>query len=66
MRSDDDCIKFGLLALEKGYITEAQLGSAVSRQMEEDLKDMLHRRLGEILLAMEFMSEAEIKSILGD
>ncbi len=66
MRSDDDCIKFGMLALEKGYITEGQLGRAVSQQMEEDLRDMPHRRLGEILLAMEFINETEIESILGD
>ncbi len=61
MTSSDDCINFGLLVMEKGYIAECQLGRAISQRMVADLKTLPHRRLGEILVAMGFIREIEIK-----
>ncbi len=66
MSINDDCIKFGMLVIEKGYITEGQLGIAVSQQMKEDIQGMPHRRLGEILMSMELIDEADIIDILND
>ena len=57
-------IRFGSIALNKGFISSEQLGWAVSAQMREDLKKGVHRRLGEILLHMGFMNAMQVKEVL--
>ncbi len=57
-------ILFGMLALEKGFITAGQLGKAVSVQMRDDLKDGKHRFLGEILIEMGYMNNSQLSEIL--
>ena len=66
MSINDDCIKFGMLVIEKGYITEGQLGIAVSQQMKEDIQGKPHRRLGEILMSMELINEVDLINLLND
>lgn len=57
-------IRFGIVAVEKGFITEAQIGEAVSVQMKEDLAGLQHRLLGEILMDLGFMTPAQIEDVL--
>ena len=57
-------IRFGTIALNKGFISSGQLGRAVSVQMREDLEKGVHRLLGEILLQMGFMKDMQVKEVL--
>jgi hypothetical protein len=57
-------VRFGKIAVEKGYITEDNLFEAIGLQVEEDLNDIEHRLLGTILFDMGVMSEEEIKEVL--
>jgi len=57
-------IRFGSIALNKGFISSAQLGQAVSIQMREDLEKGVHRLLGEILLHMGFMNAMQVREVL--
>lgn len=57
-------IRFGAKAVEKGLITAAQLGKAVSIQMKEDLLGEKYRLIGEILVEMGFMGQLQINEVL--
>lgn len=48
-------IRFGTIAVEKGFVTPAQLGQAVSIQMNKALLGEKPRLIGEILVEMGFM-----------
>ncbi|MFC1862563.1 hypothetical protein ACFL1Z_01235 [Thermodesulfobacteriota bacterium] len=41
--------RFGIVAIEKGYISEGQLNSALDAQMEDTLQQRRHSVLGTIL-----------------
>lgn len=64
MTTNNSQIQFGVMAVEKGFITAGQLGKAVNVQMKEDLSGMMHRLLGEILVDMGFMSENQVNEVL--
>jgi len=64
MTTSNSQIQFGVMAVEKGFITAGQLGKAVNVQMKEDLSGMKHRLLGEILVEMGFMSENQVNEVL--
>ena len=57
-------VRFGTLAVEKGFITGGQLGKAVSVQMKEDLTGLKHRLIGEILVDMGFMNTSQVNEML--
>ena len=57
-------IHFGTLAVKMEFITVAQLGTAVSTQMKEDLEYNKHRLLGEILVDMGFMDSSQVDKVL--
>ena len=57
-------IQFGTFAIEKGIITGGQLGEAVSVQMNEDLKEMKHRLLGQILIDLGYMTLKQVEEVL--
>ena len=64
MTSEYPQIRFGVLAVEKGIISAGQLGKAVSIQMNEDLKGMKHRFLGQILLDLGYMTQENVDELL--
>ena len=64
MRYEKREIRFGTLAVEMGFITEGQLGKAVSEQMKEDLSQNIHRLIGEILVDLGFMDKTEVDEVL--
>ena len=57
-------IRFGTLAVKMGFITEGQLGKAVSEQMREDLAQNSHRLIGEILVDLGFMDQSQVDQVL--
>ncbi len=57
-------LRFGQIAVRKGYITSAQLLEAMNRQIEEDLLSKPHRVLGDILIEMDAMGREEVEDVL--
>lgn len=57
-------ILFGTMAVEMGFITGGQLGKAVGIQMKMDLEKGFHRRLGEILVEMGFMTHSQVEEVV--
>ncbi len=56
--------RFGVIALEKGFITAADLIMALSIQADENIKKKRHRLIGEILLGMDLMSAKQIEKVV--
>ncbi len=57
--------RFGLLAVEMGFITPEELIRAMTRQIQEDMQPNSHHRLiGEILLTEDLMSADQIEAVL--
>jgi predicted N-acyltransferase len=56
--------RFGVIALEKGFITADDLIKALTIQANENIKKERHRLIGEILLGMELMSAKQIEEVV--
>ena len=57
-------IRFGALAVAKGFITPDQLVGAMQTQVCENLKQSKHRLIGEILRAEGHLTIAQIREVL--
>ena len=55
---------FGAIAIEKRFITLDQFIEAMTLQVREDLNSLEHRRIGQILLEMGYLSDSQTKEIL--
>jgi hypothetical protein len=56
--------RFGTVALEKGFINKAQLLEALKAQIEEELDQGKHRRIGAILHSLGYLPEAHAMEVL--
>ena len=56
--------RFGVTAVEKGFITSEQLFETIKIQITEDLKPVGHRLLGEILLDEGHITAEQINEVL--
>ena len=56
--------RFGVVAVEKGFITPDQLFEALKVQVQDDLETGNHRLLGEILLKQGTMTPSQIDEVL--
>lgn len=56
--------RLGITAVQMGFITETQLHEATTIQLNEDLHDMEHRLIGQILLERGCISSGEIREVL--
>ena len=56
--------RFGVIALEKGFINADNLIRALASQAEENIKKGRHRLIGEILLSMGLMSARQIEEVV--
>ncbi len=66
MTADQNQIRFGIIALEKGFITSRQLGKAVNTQLSDDLERGKYRLIGEILADMGFITVSQVEEVLDD
>ena len=55
---------FGLIAVEKGFITPGELITALKVQVREDIENGIHRQLGEIFLDQDLMSPNQIEAVV--
>ena len=56
--------RFGVIAVEKGFINADELVKALTIQVEEDLRGIPHRLLGKILFDMGLMTDRQIEEVL--
>lgn len=57
-------LRFGVVAVEKGFITPDQLFEALKVQVREDLEKETHRLLGEVLLEQDAMTHEQRDEVL--
>jgi hypothetical protein len=56
--------RFGVIAVEKGFITNEQLFEALKVQVEEDLSGTAHTLIGVILIKLGYMTHEQADEIL--
>ena len=56
--------RFGVVAIEKGYITKDQLDDAIIKQMTDEVLDREHRPIGTILLGQGHITVEQIDEVL--
>jgi hypothetical protein len=56
--------RFGVIAVEKGFITKEQLFEALRIQVEEDLLGTSHRLIGHILIALGYLTHEQAEEVL--
>ena len=59
-------IRFGVVAVERGFITPEQLVAALQVQVEENLQSSQHRLIGMILLEQGLLTLEQIDEILNE
>jgi hypothetical protein len=69
MQSDHNKIEhyekqFGIIAIDKGFITPDMLIEALKSQVEEEVAFHTHRLIGEILMEKDQLSAMQIQEIL--
>lgn len=57
--------RFAVTAVKMGFITAAQLHEAMKIQLDEGLRGMEHRLIGQILLERAYISTGQIREVLG-
>jgi 6-phosphofructokinase len=56
--------RFGVIAVENGFITNEQLFEALKMQVEEDLSGKPHTLIGVILIKLGYMTREQADEIL--
>ncbi|MBW2259952.1 MAG: hypothetical protein JRF18_05815 [Deltaproteobacteria bacterium] len=56
--------RFGVIAVEKGFITPDQLFDALKSQVQDDMEVGSHRLIGEILCAHDAMTFDQVDQVL--
>ena len=57
--------RFGVLAVERGFVTAAQVIEALRIQVTEDMDEGKHRIIGRIFLEQGLMTLSEVDEVLG-
>lgn len=58
------CRRFGMIAVQKGFVTLDQVKKAMDDQLEDDMNGRDHRMLGTILYDNGYISESQIEEVL--
>jgi len=64
MVTEYDEKRFGVIAVEKGFVTIEQVAEAMKVQIIEDMGKGSHRLIGAILLDHGFISNAQVNEVL--
>ena len=59
-------VRFGLISIRKGFVTQEQLIKALEIQVLEEIEFGTHRKVGEILSSQDIISTDEIGEVLRD
>jgi hypothetical protein len=66
MEKEQQDIRFGIIAVNKGFVTPEQVVKAFETQLAEDLSKGGHKPIGQILLDRELITRAQLDEILQD
>jgi hypothetical protein len=58
--------RFGIIAIEKGFITPDDLVKAWTIQVNEDIGNRPHRLLGEIFFELGLMTDKQVEEVLSE
>lgn len=64
METEYSEIRFGVVAVKKGFVTADHVLTAMKLQVAEDLKSGTHRPIGTILLDQELITAPQIEEVL--
>ena len=64
MTEEDKEIRFGIIAVNKGYATAEQVIEALNIQVKEDISIGKHRKIGMILLEQGDLTLVQIDEVL--
>ena len=56
--------RFGMIAVEKGYVAPSQVLEAMETQVKENIEKHRHRSLGELLMTLGYMTETQVNDVL--
>jgi len=56
--------RFGVIAVEMGFVTKEQLFEALRAQVEENLSDKPHRLIGHILIKLGYLTIEQADEVL--
>jgi hypothetical protein len=57
-------VRFGMVAVDRGYVTPNQLKEALAEQVDDDLANRPHRLLGKIFFEKNLMNLNQIDEVL--
>ena len=58
--------RFGLIAINKGFICADDLVKVLTIQVDEDVNNAPHRLMGEILYDLGVMTDKQVEDVLSD
>ncbi len=58
--------RFGMLAVEKQYITKEHVSEALLIQVDENMRQGIHRQIGAILFDLGRMNVEQVQMVLGE
>jgi hypothetical protein len=58
------CLRFGKIAVDKGFVTAKQLNVALAEQVEENYFNGQHRPIGSILFEHDWITRKQIDIVL--
>ena len=64
MNTEDNEMRFGIVAVEKGFVTADQVVNALEIQVKEDLSSGKHQRIGMILLEQGHITLQQLNEVL--
>lgn len=56
--------RFGIIAVEKGFVTPSQVLEAMEIQVKENMEKQIHRSLGEIMVEKGYLNPSQVNEIL--
>ncbi len=64
MESNLNKIRFGMVAVQKGFVLSDKIIHALGKQVKENISSGKHRRIGEILLEQRLIDRSQFVEIL--
>lgn len=60
------CNRFGIIAVDKGFVTADQLKEALAEQADDNLSNRPHRLIGRIFFDKGWMTDEQINLVLNE
>ena len=60
------CNRFGVIAVDKGFVTADQLKEALTEQADDNLSNKPHRRIGRVFFDKGWMTDEQIDTVLNE